>query len=71
MTNVNKQIHSVRNPLNSISMNAELGRLTLENTQDIEKAIKVFDAIIRECQTCGEALTQLRLAIGESSEDGE
>lgn len=53
-------IHDVRNPLNTISMNAELGKLALQTRGDINKAIEVFDTILRECKICGEKLSDLK-----------
>lgn len=52
-------IHSMRNPLNTISVNAELGRLTLERTGDIRKAISVFETILLECRQCSHLLDGL------------
>ncbi|HTF97542.1 MAG TPA: histidine kinase [Cellvibrio sp.] len=49
-------IHDLRNPLNSISINAELGKLTLERTGDIDRAIRIFDTILAECRTCSSKL---------------
>jgi hypothetical protein len=45
-------IHDVRNPLNNISINAELGKLTLERTGDIDRAIHIFEVILLECRIC-------------------
>lgn len=53
-------IHDVRNPLNTISMNAELGKLALQTRGDIDKAIQVFDTILKECKVCGEKLSDLK-----------
>lgn len=53
-------IHDVRNPLNTISMNAELGKLALQTRGDIDKAIQVFETILRECKVCGDKLSDLR-----------
>lgn len=53
-------IHDVRNPLNTISMNAELGKLALQTRGDIDKAIQVFDTILRECKVCGDKLSDLK-----------
>lgn len=49
-------LHDLRNPLNTISINAELGKLTLERTGDIRKAISIFDTILAECRQCGRLL---------------
>lgn len=52
--------HDVRNPLNNISVNAELGKLTLERTGDTDKAIAIFARILQECRRCDTVLTELR-----------
>ncbi len=46
----NQFIHDLRNPLNTISINAELGKLTLERTGDLRKAISIFEVILAECK---------------------
>jgi signal transduction histidine kinase len=55
----NKFVHDLRNPLNTISVNAELGKLTLERTGDIRKAISVFETILAECRHCSQVLESL------------
>lgn len=56
----NRFIHDLRNPLNAISVNAELGKLTLERTGDIRKAISVFEVIIAESRQCNNILETLQ-----------
>jgi signal transduction histidine kinase len=56
----NRFVHDLRNPLNTISINAELGKLTLERTGDIRKAISIFDTILAECQQCSRVLETLQ-----------
>ncbi len=56
----NKFVHDLRNPLNTISINAELGKLTLERTGDIRKAISIFETILMECRQCSEVLETLQ-----------
>lgn len=56
----NRFVHDLRNPLNTISINAELGKLTLERTGDIRKAISIFDTILAECQQCSHVLESLQ-----------
>ncbi|WP_041524041.1 histidine kinase dimerization/phospho-acceptor domain-containing protein [Gilvimarinus agarilyticus] len=53
-------LHDVRNPLNNISVNAELGKLTLERTGDVDKASAIFERILQECRRCDTVLTELR-----------
>lgn len=69
----NRFVHDLRNPLNTISINAELGKLTLERTGDIRKAISIFETILAECQQCSQVLETLQdtrfvLANGDTSE---
>jgi hypothetical protein len=56
----NKFVHSLRNPLNTISINAELGKLTLERTGDVRKAISIFETILMECRQCDHVLESLQ-----------
>lgn len=56
----NRFVHDLRNPLNTISINAELGKLTLERTGDIRKAISIFETILAECQQCSQVLETLQ-----------
>ena len=53
-------IHDVRNSLNTISINAELGKLTLQKNADINKAIQIFEVILAECQLCSKRITELK-----------
>jgi len=70
----NRFVHDLRNPLNTISINAELGKLTLERTGDIRKAISIFETILAECQQCSQLLetlhnTRFINAVDGNSED--
>lgn len=56
----NRFVHDLRNPLNTISINAELGKLTLERTGDIRKAISIFETILAECRQCSQVLETLQ-----------
>lgn len=56
----NQFVHDLRNPLNTISVNAELGKLTLERTGDIRKAISIFETILAECRQCSQVLETLK-----------
>lgn len=55
-----KLIHDVRNPLNNISVNAELGKLILTRTGDIDKAKDIFTTILEECRKCSDKLEELK-----------
>lgn len=63
-------IHDVRNPLNTISMNAELGKLALQTRGDVDKALEVFDTILRECKACGEKLSELKETMANDDSKG-
>lgn len=56
----NRFVHDLRNPLNTISINAELGKLTLERTGDVRKAIAIFETILTECRQCSTILDSLK-----------
>ncbi|WP_018014344.1 histidine kinase [Teredinibacter turnerae] len=61
MAEINTLIHEARNPLNNISMNAELGKIMAANAEgNTDKLIEIFTRIIGECQTCSQALTDLK-----------
>jgi signal transduction histidine kinase len=55
----NSLIHDVRNPLNRISMQAEMVKLVLENDMPKEKAIVALDKILAACQDSSAALQKL------------
>jgi signal transduction histidine kinase len=49
-------VHDLRNPINTISINAELGKLALQKNQDIEKTMKTLEEILSQCQQCGDII---------------
>ena len=67
--NINQRIHDIRNPLNTISINAELGKLTLERTGDIYKAIGIFEVILAECRRCSALVDKLNLSEGDCADE--
>jgi len=58
--NPEKIIHDIRNPLNTISMNAELGKLSLQRNPDPQKLAAIFEVILRECRICSDQLALLK-----------
>jgi hypothetical protein len=60
MMNRGKIINNIRNPLNTIAMNAELGKLSLQKNADPTKLLAIFDIILRECRSCSEQLALLK-----------
>jgi hypothetical protein len=67
----NRFVHDLRNQLNTISMNAELGKLTLERTEDIQKAISIFEIILTECRRCGITINEHKDASFVEDEEGD
>jgi signal transduction histidine kinase len=53
---LSKVAHDLRNPLNSISMNAELVKLKLQRSGDPEQVVAYLDRILQECRNCGAVL---------------
>lgn len=53
---LSKIAHDLRNPLNSISMNAELIKLKLQRAGDPEDVVTYVDRILQECKNCGQVL---------------
>ncbi|MFT4941252.1 MAG: signal transduction histidine kinase [Paraglaciecola sp.] len=58
-TLINTLIHDVRNPLNRISMQAEMVKLVLEQDMPKEKALAAVDKILVACQDSSAALQVL------------
>lgn len=56
----NNFIHSVRNPLNSISLHAELGKMLLDENASSEKIKHAFSVILEQCSSCEQILTEMR-----------
>ena len=55
-------IHDLRNPLNTISVNAELARLQIQKSQDPEAVLQCLSKIINECQKCSQVLADVSQA---------
>lgn len=51
--------HQLRNPLNTISINAELARLQLQKQQNPDDIISSIDRILQECKRCAALLNEL------------
>ena len=60
---INTAIHDIRNPLNTIAMNAELARLIIETNADPVKSINAIDAILRSCKLCSDRLQDLKKTV--------
>jgi signal transduction histidine kinase len=51
--------HQLRNPLNTISINAELARLQLQKQQDPQDVLLSIERILQECKHCALLLDEL------------
>ena len=51
--------HQLRNPLNTISINAELARLQLQKQQDPQAILLSIERILQECKYCASLLDEL------------
>lgn len=67
--NPEKIIHDIRNPLNTISMNAELGKLTVQRNPDPQKLTAIFEIILKECRICSDQLALLKESITKEDPD--
>lgn len=56
-------LHDIRNPLNTISINAELGKLGLEQGKDDVKISHLMDVILNQCTLCSSRLDELEIAL--------
>lgn len=65
-SDISHLLHDVRNPLNTISINSELGKLSLKRNADVDRAVEIFDTILKECRVCSDKLTELKAALVES-----
>jgi signal transduction histidine kinase len=57
---LDRRIHNIRGPLNTISMNAELGKLRIDNGDPPEKILKALNTIVLQCTACADELEALR-----------
>ena len=58
-TELQRLIHNVRGPLNSISMNAELGKMYIQEGKAPDSVMKTLDTIVRHCTACSAGLESL------------
>jgi signal transduction histidine kinase len=63
---LNKFIHDVRNPLNSISLHAELGKILVSDKASNQQIKHAFSVILEQCKVCETLLTQQRIKNDES-----
>ena len=61
----NALFHAARGDLNSIQMNAELGKVCLKDDDPQARLEQVIDVISRRCLACAEKLTDLEEYVAE------
>ena len=52
-------LHDIRNPLNTISVNADLAKLCLEQQDDKDLACNAIDSIREQCLKLAEILNKI------------
>lgn len=63
-TQMQQFIHNVRNPLNSISLHAELGKMLIDNKASEDEIKHAFNAIVEQCKVCEALLAEQRNKYG-------
>lgn len=56
---INTIVHDVRNPLNTIVMNAELGKILAAQQSLPEEIVGIFETILSEAEKAASELSQL------------
>lgn len=56
---INTIVHDVRNPLNTIVMNAELGKILAAQQSLPEEIVNIFETILSEAEKAAIELSQL------------
>lgn len=57
----NHFVHSIRNPLNSISLHAELGKMLIDGQGTTEQIKHAFEVILKQCELCDQTIGEMRL----------
>ena len=69
---VDKLVHDARASLNSITMNAELVKMLLDDTgnpgEGLVRVPGIMDTIIRQCRDCNAIVENYRSAMKQTSE---
>jgi len=64
---LNKIIHDLRNPLNNISINAELAKLLVEQGGEKQRIIAAIEQIMLQCVSCSSGIDDLKSYIKNKS----
>lgn len=62
LAELKRLLHEVRDPLNNISIHAELGKLKLDRGNDLSEIYQLIDIIINECVLCSNRIDELETA---------
>lgn len=57
----NHFIHNVRNPLNSIALHAELGKMLIDGQGTTGQIKNTFEVILQQCRRCDQTLGDMHL----------
>jgi hypothetical protein len=67
MTDIAKQVHDARRPLNNISMQAELIKMLIEGSDQQQQVHDAANKIIQYCQDCSASLQSIHSAQSNES----
>lgn len=56
---LNDKLHKLRNPINTISMNAELAKLMIGEKRNPEDLEVLIDRIIAQCASCADIISSM------------
>jgi signal transduction histidine kinase len=69
MSSLQQQVHDIRKPLNTISMQAELIKMLIESSDISPKVEAAANKIIQNSKDCSELLQQLYESLGSSPDE--
>jgi len=53
-------VHSMRNSLNGVALNAELGKMLLDEDASVDDLRSAFSSILLACRECDQTLAEAR-----------
>ena len=60
-----ESVHSMKNSLNKITLNAELGKMLLDESASVENLNGPFSSILEACLECDLVLTKTRAMVSQ------
>ena len=64
------QLHELRNIVNAISMNTEVAKLKIENSQSNQEVFENLNRILNECKKFSSIVSLLRQQVDSSNKPG-